>query len=83
MKISWLFEIEKMNSIFFMLLYIYIIIKHIIIYIIKHIIIQGANSLWNNLLQPIGNKTTFLTSLFKTFLCPTSKRPYLITRENS
>ncbi|XP_006608907.1 phospholipase B1, membrane-associated-like [Apis dorsata] len=43
----------------------------------------SANSLWNNLLQPIGNKTTFWTSLFKSFLCPTSKRPYLITRENS
>ncbi|XP_043797712.1 phospholipase B1, membrane-associated-like isoform X4 [Apis laboriosa] len=43
----------------------------------------SANSLWNNLLQPIGNKTTFWTSLFKSFLCPTSKKPYLITRENS
>ncbi|XP_031773284.1 phospholipase B1, membrane-associated-like [Apis florea] len=43
----------------------------------------SANSLWNNLLQPIGNKTISWTSLFKSFLCPTSKRPYLITRENS
>ncbi|XP_031370461.1 phospholipase B1, membrane-associated-like [Apis dorsata] len=42
-----------------------------------------ANALWNNLLQPIGNKTTTLLPVFKTFLCPTFKRPYLVTRENS
>ncbi|XP_043797717.1 phospholipase B1, membrane-associated-like isoform X2 [Apis laboriosa] len=42
-----------------------------------------ANALWNNLLQPIGNKTTTLLPVFETFLCPTSKRPYLVTRENS
>ncbi|XP_031773302.1 phospholipase B1, membrane-associated-like [Apis florea] len=42
-----------------------------------------ANALWNNLLQPIGNKSTITLSLFETFLCPTSKRPYLMTRENS
>lgn len=66
-----------MNLIFFMLLYIYNNNNNL-----RHII-QGANSLWNNLLQPIGNKTISWTSLFKSFLCPTSKRPYLITRENS
>lgn len=42
-----------------------------------------ANILWNNLFQPIGNKTTTWIPVFETFLCPTSERPYLLTRENS
>ncbi|XP_043797736.1 phospholipase B1, membrane-associated-like [Apis laboriosa] len=42
-----------------------------------------ANALWNNLLQPIGNKTTTWIPVFETFLCPTSEKPYLLTRENS
>lgn len=62
---------------------------HKIIFIINRIniillyLFLVANALWNNLLQPIGNKTTTLLPVFKTFLCPTFKRPYLVTRENS
>ncbi|PBC25529.1 Phospholipase B1, membrane-associated [Apis cerana cerana] len=42
-----------------------------------------ANALWNNLLEPIGNKTTTFFPIFKIFLCPTSEKPYLVTRKNS
>ncbi|XP_076764145.1 phospholipase B1, membrane-associated [Xylocopa sonorina] len=42
-----------------------------------------ANGLWNNLLQPVGNKSDHWEPLFKKFLCPTSERPFLATRENS
>ncbi|XP_050598512.1 phospholipase B1, membrane-associated-like isoform X2 [Bombus affinis] len=42
-----------------------------------------ANNLWNNLLEPVGNKRRNFTSLFKKFLCPTSERPFLMTYKNS
>ncbi|XP_068986794.1 phospholipase B1, membrane-associated-like isoform X1 [Bombus flavifrons] len=42
-----------------------------------------ANNLWNNLLEPVGNKSRAFTTLFKKFLCPTSERPFLMTYENS
>lgn len=43
-----------------------------------------ANYIWNNLLEPIGNKTDqIFPKFFEKFLCPTSERPYLMTRENS
>ncbi|KAG6799498.1 phospholipase B1, membrane-associated isoform X1 [Apis mellifera caucasica] len=44
---------------------------------------QIANNLWNSLLEPIGNKSTSWTPIFKRFLCPTPERPFLMTRENS
>ncbi|XP_016914441.2 phospholipase B1, membrane-associated [Apis cerana] len=45
---------------------------------------RSANTLWNNLLQPIGKKTNNEWLLpFEKFLCPTSERPYLATFENS
>ncbi|CAL7935960.1 unnamed protein product [Xylocopa violacea] len=42
-----------------------------------------ANGLWNNLLEPVGNKSDHWDALFEKFLCPTSERPFLMTRENS
>ncbi|XP_048269589.1 phospholipase B1, membrane-associated [Bombus terrestris] len=42
-----------------------------------------ANNLWNNLLEPVGNKSKALTSLYQKFLCPTSERPFLMTYKNS
>ncbi|XP_003484539.1 phospholipase B1, membrane-associated-like isoform X1 [Bombus impatiens] len=42
-----------------------------------------ANNLWNNLLEPVGNKSSTWTPLYERFLCPTSERPFLMTRENS
>ncbi|XP_016914727.2 phospholipase B1, membrane-associated-like isoform X2 [Apis cerana] len=44
---------------------------------------QIANNLWNSLLEPVGNKSTSWTPIFEKFLCPTSERPFLMTRENS
>ncbi|KMQ93815.1 phospholipase membrane-associated [Lasius niger] len=40
-----------------------------------------ANGLWNNLLQPVGNKSMTWEPPFKTFLCPTEERPYLATNK--
>ncbi|XP_076482060.1 phospholipase B1, membrane-associated-like [Bombus vancouverensis nearcticus] len=42
-----------------------------------------ANNLWNNLLEPVGNKSGAFTSLFKKFLCPAPERPFLMTYKNS
>ncbi|XP_032667596.1 phospholipase B1, membrane-associated-like [Odontomachus brunneus] len=44
---------------------------------------QLANSLWNNMLEPIGVKTTYWQNLFEKFLCPTPDRPYFATLINS
>ncbi|XP_076248166.1 phospholipase B1, membrane-associated [Calliopsis andreniformis] len=42
-----------------------------------------ANGIWNNLLEPFGNKTENWPAPFSKFLCPTPERPFLVTRENS
>ncbi|XP_073821417.1 phospholipase B1, membrane-associated [Musca autumnalis] len=43
-----------------------------------------ANMLWNNMLQPVGEKdTTFRQTAFEIFECPSTERPYLATPGNS
>ncbi|XP_015436568.1 PREDICTED: phospholipase B1, membrane-associated-like isoform X2 [Dufourea novaeangliae] len=42
-----------------------------------------GNSLWNNLVEPYGNKTDHWVSITEKFLCPTPEKPFLMTRENS
>lgn len=42
-----------------------------------------ANGIWNNMLEPIGAKTTNWQDLFEKFLCPTPERPYFATLKNS
>nr|XP_031846649.1 phospholipase B1, membrane-associated-like [Nomia melanderi] len=39
--------------------------------------------LWNNLLEPYGNKSTNWYWMSEKFLCPSPEKPYLATRENS
>ncbi|XP_059476394.1 phospholipase B1, membrane-associated-like [Neocloeon triangulifer] len=43
----------------------------------------AANTLWNNLFEPPWEKTTTWKPLFQKFLCPTTERPFFVTRENS
>lgn len=44
----------------------------------------AANMLWNNLLEPIGRKTTTkLSGILDEFKCPTSSNPYFFTWKNS
>lgn len=44
----------------------------------------GANLLWNNMLEPVGNKTEMGSpKIFETVLCPSKKRPYIFTNINS
>ncbi|KAK4882882.1 hypothetical protein RN001_006201 [Aquatica leii] len=44
----------------------------------------GANMLWNNLLQPVGFKSTESPNfIMEQFLCPTNKTPYIFTNKNS
>lgn len=43
----------------------------------------AANAVWNNMLEPYGNKTLDWGREFKLFRCPTTRMPYLSTRENS
>ncbi|XP_043526156.1 phospholipase B1, membrane-associated-like isoform X2 [Frieseomelitta varia] len=45
-----------------------------------------ANTLWNNIFEPVGNKSETLSDCNKKLdmlLCPTPERPFLATRENS
>ncbi|XP_018318543.1 phospholipase B1, membrane-associated-like [Agrilus planipennis] len=44
---------------------------------------QAANSLWNNIMEPVGRKDVHGTMLFKKFRCPTANHLYLFTRRNS
>ncbi|XP_077289684.1 phospholipase B1, membrane-associated-like [Arctopsyche grandis] len=44
----------------------------------------AANLVWNNLLEPIGNKTTkSLDFILQKFNCPTESAPYLFTSKNT
>ncbi|XP_043268853.1 phospholipase B1, membrane-associated-like [Venturia canescens] len=44
----------------------------------------GANLLWNNMLEPVGNKTdTGLPEIMERMLCPTDSSPYIFTNVNS
>jgi hypothetical protein len=43
----------------------------------------GANALWNNMLEPIGEKSTNWVDTFTVFKCPSDAQPYLFTKANS
>lgn len=43
----------------------------------------ASNALWNNMLEPIGNKSTNWKREFDYFRCPTETQPYIFTRMNS
>ncbi|XP_028048995.1 phospholipase B1, membrane-associated isoform X2 [Monomorium pharaonis] len=44
----------------------------------------GANLLWNNMLEPVGNKTEKgLPKILEKVLCPTENAPYIFTNVNS
>ncbi|KAK2582429.1 hypothetical protein KPH14_004739 [Odynerus spinipes] len=44
----------------------------------------GANLLWNNMLEPVGNKTEKgLPRILEKVLCPTKSAPYIFTNVNS
>lgn len=48
------------------------------------ILFSGANLLWNNMLEPVGNKTEKgLPEILKKILCPTENAPYIFTNINS
>ncbi|XP_050321439.1 phospholipase B1, membrane-associated [Bactrocera neohumeralis] len=42
-----------------------------------------ANTLWNNMLQPVGQKQANMVPPFSHFECPTDQRPYIATFYNS
>ncbi|XP_068085168.1 phospholipase B1, membrane-associated-like [Anabrus simplex] len=42
-----------------------------------------ANALWNNMLEPVGHKSTDWEPLFTKFMCPTQQQPYIFTAGNS
>eukprot|EP00095_Tigriopus_kingsejongensis_P006631 maker-scaffold1179_size56971-snap-gene-0.14 protein:Tk06631 transcript:maker-scaffold1179_size56971-snap-gene-0.14-mRNA-1 annotation:"phospholipase B " len=43
----------------------------------------AARALWNNLLEPLGHKSTSFNLESKPFLCPTERFPYLATAKNN
>lgn len=42
----------------------------------------AANALWNNLLEPVGNKSINWKKDFEYVKCPTEENPYLRTNKN-
>lgn len=42
-----------------------------------------ANSIWNNMMEPYGSKSSNSLKLFDRFLCPTENAPYIFTWQNS
>ncbi|CAD7081106.1 unnamed protein product [Hermetia illucens] len=44
---------------------------------------RATNALWNNMLEPDGQKYESWKVEFEEFKCPTKERPYFATRENS
>lgn len=47
-------------------------------------LVLGANLLWNNMLEPVGNKTEHgLPEIFERLLCPNERVPYIFTNVNS
>ncbi|KAG8305776.1 hypothetical protein J6590_062083 [Homalodisca vitripennis] len=45
---------------------------------------RAANLLWNNMLEPVGHKTTIgLDHVMQRFYCPTEQAPYIFTYNNS
>jgi len=51
--------------------------------LIKIVVFLVANALWNNMWEPIGNKTRGWTAIMENFKCPTESSPYFYTRRNS
>ncbi|KAF4526900.1 hypothetical protein B566_EDAN014522 [Ephemera danica] len=46
--------------------------------------VTAANALWNNMLEPVGNKTErVFQDAFTRFLCPSPERPFIFTSRNS
>lgn len=43
----------------------------------------ATNALWNNMLEPHGNKTTNWKKEFSEFKCPTESQPFISTKQNS
>lgn len=42
----------------------------------------ASHALWNNMLEPNGNKSENWIESFENFKCPTEERPFLTTRFN-
>lgn len=44
---------------------------------------RATNALWNNMFEPVGNKSMNWRKEFTHFNCPTNENPYIFTRLNS
>lgn len=50
----------------------------------KNFYFVAANLLWNNMMEPVGNKTQMgLPKILETVLCPSKEKPYIFTNINS
>lgn len=43
----------------------------------------ATNALWNNMMEPHGQKTSNWKKEFSVFKCPTNERPFIYTKQNS
>ncbi|KAE9542790.1 hypothetical protein AGLY_002701 [Aphis glycines] len=44
---------------------------------------RAANALWNNMMEPVGLKSTDWSKEFDRFICPTNESPFIRTWKNS
>ncbi|XP_034254861.1 phospholipase B1, membrane-associated [Thrips palmi] len=44
---------------------------------------RAANALWNNMMEPVGEKSMDWFNSFQRFLCPSEQHPYIYTKGNS
>ncbi|XP_022166429.1 phospholipase B1, membrane-associated-like isoform X2 [Myzus persicae] len=44
---------------------------------------RAANALWNNMMEPVGRKSTDWSKEFDRFICPSTESPYISTWKNS
>lgn len=44
---------------------------------------KAANALWNNMMEPVGKKSTNWYPTWTKFLCPTAEHPFIYTSESS
>lgn len=62
-------------------IYYFVTLLYNLIYF--EIIFVATNALWNNMLEPEGQKIQNWAKEFTEIKCPTYERPYIATRENS
>lgn len=67
-----------------LLIYLYAMLftSIFIFYLFIFLSILATNALWNNMFEPVGNKSMTWKKQFEHFNCPTLNNPYICTNKN-